>query len=127
MRKIMMAALFSVISLSACAVEDPSQSPAEDGVAFDRVAECSDQTIDESEILDPRVNAHDRTNPCQANSPEPTDETGEPLVNRALTPEDGRMSSDVDPVIEAIPCDRDEECPTNVCDEEIHRCRLYPF
>jgi hypothetical protein len=97
MRKIMMVALFSVLSLSACAVEDPTQ------------ADESADEIDGSKL--------DSMEPAQ--SAEPTEMVQEHGI-------DGRMT-EMTPVLEATHCEANSDCYSNVCDLEKHLCRQFPF
>ena len=97
MRKIMMVALFSVLSLSACAVEDPNQD------------ESTSEEIDGSKL--------DSMEPAQPEQP------SEMVQNHDI---DGHMT-EVTPVLEATHCEEHSDCYSNVCDFEKHLCRQFPF
>jgi hypothetical protein len=101
MRKIMMAALFSVISLSACAVEDPQQAdPANATTTGDTVVETAGEQGQQLE-------------PVEA---QPTKTPGQRDVNAQGMDEQSMVS-----------CDGDDDCESTRCDLETHHCRAYPF
>jgi hypothetical protein len=97
MRKIMMVALFSVLSLSACAVEDPTQT---DDPA---VEEIDGSKLDSMEPVQPA---------------EPTE---------MVEAHDLDRMSELPAVLEATQCDDHSDCYSNVCDLEKHLCRQFPF
>jgi hypothetical protein len=89
MRKIMMAALFSVLSLSACAVDDVATDES-DGAQI-------------QEAIEPEA---------------PAVRPEEDLADEAI---------ELTPELSTIACNVNDECPSNVCDLEKRKCRLYPF
>lgn len=97
MRKIMMAALFSVLTLSACAVEDPTQT---DDMAVD---EIDGSKLDSTEPVEPA---------------EPTEMVEAHGLDRM---------NELTPVLEATECEANSDCYSNVCDLEKHLCRQFPF
>jgi hypothetical protein len=97
MRKMMMAALFTVLCLSACGVTTPNDP--QDG---DQIA------IDESD--DPAPEA-----------------TTQPERERADELDLGDKAQDLPPVLSAQACTSASDCWSNVCDFEKHVCREYPF
>ena len=101
MRKIMMAALFSVVSLSACAVEEPQQPDPASATAGDSV---QDTAGDEGQQMDSPIEV------------QPTPTPGQREVN----------VKDVEQTT-MVSCERDDDCESTRCDLETHHCRLYPW
>src|ERR1041385_7284649 len=98
MRKMMMAALFTVLSLSACGVSNPGD-PQDDGEAV----------IDDS--ADP--------------APDPAPAPAQPEHQRADELGIGDKGQELPPVLSAMACASNGDCPSNVCDFEKHVCREY--
>lgn len=108
MRKMMIAVLFSVVSLSACAVEDPQQ--AQQDPAGDTVVDTAGE---HGQQVDPAIEA-------QPSVPEEAPPSVLDDVNAMMT--DNPMDE-----AEMVSCDRDSDCESTRCDVQTHHCRLYPF